>query len=160
MTATLAHWARDRKLSPPLTGIYLNAASIVHESAVPAKYKDMYRSRKQNDDSKGLSHKTTTTFEDAVEPDFTSEIWNPLNWHNGHAGLPRTYFQICGADIQRDDSLIYERVLRMEYGIDTKVSIYPGLPHVFWYLYPSHSACQKFHDDTLKGLGWLLIKQT
>lgn len=80
-------------------------------------------------------------------------------WHTGHGDLPRTYFQVCGADIQRDDALIYERILRTENRIETKLDIYPGLPHVFWYLYPSHSAGERFHQDRLEGLGWLLRRK-
>lgn len=156
MTAALSHWARDRQLSPPLTGIYLNVPCLVQPESVTDKYKDLYLSREQNEGKVGLSKKTINVFEDAVQPDPTSELWSPLNWSLGHQDLPRTYFQICGSDVLRDDALIYDRILRQEYGIETKVDIYPGLPHVFWYIYPSHSAGQKFHEDGTKGIGWLL----
>ncbi|ROV86870.1 hypothetical protein VMCG_10803 [Cytospora schulzeri] len=160
LTAAISHMARDRELSPPLTGIYLNATSIAAPEIIAERYGDLYRSRNTNDGKTGLSKKTTDVFNDAVKPDATSELWNPLIWHSGHKNLPRTYFQVCGADIQRDDSLVYERVLRLEHGVETRLDIYPGLPHVFWYLYPGHSATEKFRQDRLKGLEWLLVKQT
>lgn len=158
--AALSHWARDTPLAMPLTGIYLNVPATVPEpSAVPDKYREFYQSRAQNnlrDSRVSLSEKTQSAFEKAVEPDKHSELWNPLIWPSGHHGLPPTYFQVCGEDILRDDALIYERILRLEYNVATKVDVYPGLPHVFWYLHPGHSACAKFVADTTKGLGWLL----
>ena len=158
MTIALSHIARDESLSPPLTGVYLNATSIVQENAVPDRYRELYRSGKQNDGKAGLSQKTRAMFVEAVAPDTDSELWNLLDWRNGHRDLPRTYFQVCGADIQRDDALVYERVLRLENGIDTRVDVYPGLPHVFWYLYPGHSACDRFYRERLEGFAWLLGK--
>lgn len=156
MAAALSHMARDQSLSPSLTGVYLNATSIVQSDAVPTKYRCWYRSNDENDGKTGLSKKTTAVFRAAVAPDIKSDFWNSLNWSTGHEGLPPTYFQVCGADIQRDDGLVYERVLRREHGLKTKLDMYSGLPHVFWYLYPSHSMCEEFRNDRMLGLGWLL----
>lgn len=159
LTGTLTHLARDTNLSPPLTGAYFNVTSIAMPEAIPAKYKAWYSELAESDESDeklGLTTKSQQMFWEAVRPDPKSDLYNPLNWKSGHAGLPRTYFQVCGADLQRNDSLIYERVLRTEYGIETKVDMYPGLPHVFWFLYPQHSACERFRADRNRGLGWLL----
>ncbi|KAH8897392.1 alpha/beta-hydrolase [Thozetella sp. PMI_491] len=156
LAAALSHQARDEELSPPLTGVYLNATSIVHPEAIPAKYRPWHTSLRQNEGKAGLSQKTQNLFFEAVRPDIESDLWNPLNWSTGHENLPPTYFQACGADIQRDDSLVYERVLRLEYAVETRIDIYPGLPHVFWYMYPGHSACDKFYLDAVRGIGWLL----
>lgn len=123
---------------------------------IPDKYKEWNGTRVKTDDNPGLSTKTLNVFWEAVRPDPNSELYNPLNWESGHADMPRTYFQACGADLQRDDTLIYERVLRTEYSIETKLDIYPGLPHVFWFFYPELSACKKFMEDRKRGLGWLL----
>jgi acetyl esterase/lipase len=125
---------------------------------IPERYKELYRSRQQNDGKSGLSKKHTSMFQDAVEPDLNSGVWSPLIWETGHKHLPRTYFQVCGADLQRDDSLIYERVLRLECGIKTKVDMYAGLPHVFWYFWPGHSVCKRYYEDTVRGFGWLLAE--
>ncbi|KAJ5525876.1 hypothetical protein N7494_012526 [Penicillium frequentans] len=162
LAATLSLWARDRGLKANLTGIYLNATSIVDPGAVPEEYKRMYFGNEEVERIRqvGLSSKTVAMFHEAVQPDTSSEVWSPLLWRNGHRNLPPTYFQVCGADIQRNDSLVYERVLRLENGIETKADIYPGLPHVFWYMYPAHSACVKFHEDTVNGIAWLLCRHT
>lgn len=156
MTAALSHMARDRNLSPPLTGVYLNVPALVQPALVPEAYKQMYNSRSQNEGKAGLSKQTILLFEQAVEADFASDMWNPLLWHDGHADLPRTYFQVCGSDVLRDDALIYERMLRKEFGIETRLDMYPGMPHVFWYLFPGHSSAASFRRERVKGLGWLL----
>lgn len=155
LTGTLSHWARDRNLQPPLTGIYLNATSLAHQEAIPERYKVMYSSLKEAVARTG-PQTSKKVFQDALSPDIRSDVWNPLVWRSGHQNLPRTYFQVCGMDSQCDDALIYERILRLECDIETKLDVYPGMPHVFWFRYTSHSSCAKFYQDTVQGLGWLL----
>ncbi|KAI8711899.1 Abhydrolase-3 domain-containing protein [Fusarium sp. LHS14.1] len=46
------------------------------------------------------------------------------------------------------------------HGTKTRVIVYPGLPHIFWYNYPSHSAAKNYVDDTCVALGWLLGHET
>lgn len=158
LAATPSLWARDRGLKAKLTGIYLNATSIVDPGALREEYKRIYFGDETDKREVGLSSKTVAMFHEAVQPDTTSEIWSPLLWRNGHRRLPPTYFQVCGADIQRNDSLVYERILRLDNDIETKVDVYPGLLHVFWYMYPTHSGCVKFHEDAVNGIAWLLRK--
>jgi hypothetical protein len=55
----------------------------------------------------------------------------------------------------RDDLLIYERVLREEYGIKTKLDIYPGLPHGFRASFSMLKPADKFRGDMVEGMGWL-----
>lgn len=59
-------------------------------------------------------------------------------------------------DPLRDEGLIYERELREECGVKTRLDMYPGLPHGFWSFFPTLKSCQKLIDDTLKGVEWLL----
>jgi hypothetical protein len=49
-----------------------------------------------------------------------------LIFPTGHKNLPPTYFQICGMDPLRDDSFIYERTLREECAVKTRMDLYPG----------------------------------
>jgi len=155
----LSHLARDEALSPLLTGLYLNVPLVLAPEAVPEKYLPLYKSREQNAYSPVLSKAFMDMYTEAYEADLQSYVWSPINWPGGekaHAGLPRTYFQICGLDVLRDEGLIYERVLREDHGIETRVDVYPGLPHMFVPNYPSHSSSKKYPKDTLAGLGWLL----
>ena len=43
--------ARDEKLSPPLTGLYLCIPVLLSPGAIPEKYKPLYRSYEQNKDA-------------------------------------------------------------------------------------------------------------
>jgi hypothetical protein len=59
----------------------------------------------------------------------------------------------------RDESLIYERALREEYCVKTKLDIYPGLPHVFWNYFIDLNATKKHYQDTIEGFKWLLNEE-
>ena len=59
-------------------------------------------------------------------------------------------------DPLRDDAIVYEKVLREEYGTKAKLTMYPGLPHGFWSIMPQLSASKQFLKDTEEGLRWLL----
>jgi acetyl esterase/lipase len=87
-----------------------------------------------------------------------SPLASPLLFPTGHENLPRTYLQICGMDPLRDDSIIYERVLQ-ECGVETRVSMYPGLPHGFWTFFPNANFTNEFLKETLAGFAWLLQKR-
>ncbi|TVY68153.1 AB hydrolase superfamily protein [Fusarium oxysporum f. sp. cubense] len=159
LSIPLAHQARDEKLSPPITGLYHCVPPALMPQALTDKYKPLYNSREQLKDGMALNAKSTEVYDKAVEPDFASPLWNPLLWPTGHRGLPPSFFQICGADLLRDEALIYERELRLEGGVKTKTVLYEGLPHVFWYDYPTHSASARFAKDAVDGLGWLLGRE-
>jgi hypothetical protein len=56
----------------------------------------------------------------------------------------------------RDDGFIYERVLREDNGIKTKIDVYPGLSHTFWTFFTKAGFTKKLYEDSVKGLAWLL----
>jgi acetyl esterase/lipase len=89
--------------------------------------------------------------EDPVSP-----LASPLIFPTGHKSLPPTYFQICGMDPLRDDSFIYERILREECAVKTRVDLYPGLPHGFWSWFPEATFSKKQLKDSMEGMAWLL----
>jgi acetyl esterase/lipase len=127
--------------------------------ALTEEYKPLYKSRQQLANGMTLTAESTKLYDEAVEPDVHSPYWNPLLWPTGHANLPPTFFQICGADLLRDEALIYERTLRLDHCVKTKAIVYPGLPHVFWYNFPGHSASSRYIEDTRRGYGWLLGRE-
>lgn len=95
-------------------------------------------------------------FETNHNPDVESPLFATFNDPNGHAGLPKAYFQICGADPYRDDAVIYSRVLKEECGVDTRVDVYKGLPHMFWQMMPGLKQSVQWRTDSVEGVRWLL----
>jgi len=142
---------------------------------VPERYKAVFLSREQDLGTRVLSkdimrlfarksrHKSnlerTFNIDNNLPGSYNSDQMSPLAHpmaFESHAGLPPTYFQICGKDPLRDEGLIYEEILREENGIKTLVDVYPGLPHGFWAIWPEASFSKKLHEDSVKGIKWLL----
>lgn len=151
----------DEELSPPLTGQFLSCGGYLNPSAVPPKFRDVYLSREQNADAPVLTTKFLRLFQDAEKPDTGSRLWSPMLGYPDclelmRGGMPPAYFQACGLDLSRDDSLIYERVLREECGIATKMDLYSGFPHCFWNSFPDLEQSRKRLEDSIEGTGWLL----
>lgn len=161
IASVLAHRARDENLQPPLTGILLQAPSVLPPSVVPEKYKDRYLSRTQPEclDVPILGRELKKIYNDANNADDYSALYASFNWPTGHQGLPRHYFQVCGQDQLRDEALIYESVLREENGVETRIDVYPGQPHVFWSIFRGLKATRKFGEDFVKGIAWLLERE-
>lgn len=168
IAAVLAHIARDEGLSPPLTGQYLCVPAItcfLPPDEMPEAYQAEY-----------LSHPSVTPSADPVlrqidvgalfgilQADPQSELMAPFHYGRrdggggkGHADLPPVYFQVCGLDPLRDEALIYERILREEVGIPTKLDLYKGFGHYFWTNFPLLEQSRVFVEDTVKGARWLL----
>jgi acetyl esterase/lipase len=156
LAASLAHLARDNMLKPPLSGQFLSVVTVMDHEHVPAKYQNAYLSWEQNKSAPILDQHLYSIFNNASKRDPTSELWASFNHPNGHEGLPKAYFQVCGLDIFRDDGLIYERVLREEAGVETKMDLYKGLPHSWWSRFPGIEASKRRMEDSVSAVGWLL----
>lgn len=159
--SVLAHLARDGGLTPPLTGMMLSAHQCLPPSVVPETYKGRYLSRSDPAcmDAPVLNRKSKKMFEEALGADEGDQMFGVFNWKNGHEGLPQTYIQVCGMDVNRDEAIIYEDVLTW-LGVKTKMDVYPGMPHIFWSVFTTHSLTKKWWSDTLAGVAWLLGKDT
>ncbi|KAK1964368.1 alpha/beta-hydrolase [Colletotrichum sublineola] len=167
IAAVLAHLARDSELSPPLTGQYLCVPAIMcvmPPEAIPEQYRSEYLSHPSvvpsQDPVIGASaNDGGAAIRSIVKPDMESPLFVPFHFGKtgqGHKGLPPVYLQVAGLDPLRDEALIYERVLREEAGVATKLDIYPGLPHYFWTHFPRLEKSRKFVEDSVKGVRWLL----
>ncbi|KAK4235154.1 Alpha/Beta hydrolase protein [Achaetomium macrosporum] len=162
----VAHLARDTGLSPPLTGQFLVCGAFIdHSRGVPAAYEGRYLSREQNRDAPVMNERFLRAFCEVIGPEAgPSRLWAPFAWScsggiaAGHKGMPKVYFQVCGMDINRDDSLIYEGVLREECGILTRLDMYSGFPHCWWDSYPELEASKRRMEDTIEGFRWLLAR--
>ena len=130
--------------------------SICPPKVIPEKYKEYYTSHKDAADAPVLPQSVVDWFHNNYKPDYHSHLYSPFNWPGGHTGLPPITFQICGADMLRDGALIYEKVLREELGMKTKLTMYPGLPHGFWSFFPQMEKSRLFILDVVENLRWLL----
>lgn len=126
---------------------------------MPEKYRADYSAWEQNKDSPVLTRKALYLFVDNYVPneeDRKDKRFSALLWKDAMKGLPPSFFQVCGSDPLRDDSMIAERTMREELQIKTKLGVYPGLPHGFWSLVPSMEVSKKFVNDSVEGVRWLL----
>lgn len=157
ISAVLCLQARDNGLSPPLTGAFLSAGSFLNPQGVPDEYKLSYRSRTDPTclNSPALGKETKAAFDACLQPDYSSPSYRAALSETGHNELPRTYFQSCGMDINRDESFIYRHILH-ESGVETRLDVYPGCPHCFWFAWGETSQGRKWERDTQDGLKWLL----
>ncbi|KAF2798156.1 hypothetical protein K505DRAFT_357779 [Melanomma pulvis-pyrius CBS 109.77] len=158
IAAVAAHEAMDQKLSPPLTGVFLNIPVLVHPDVVPDRYKPHYTSEEEFKEGIILDRKGMEFFYSEYKVDPKSKLINPLLWPGGHKTQPPTYLQVCGMDPLRDDSLIYESLLK-EGGVATRLDVYSGIPHAGLDLLPMLSQAKKSLRDMKAGVQWLLSQK-
>ena len=157
----ITHLARDRGLQPPITGNWLSCPGvrIKDSEELPKKYRNRNLSRSQEEciNSITLPPWMAKVMVQSVKPDTNSKLFAPMIWPTeaSHAGMPKTYSQVCGIDTGRDELLIYDDMLKNE-GVQTRVDLYPGLPHCFWHPFKELPQSKKWEQDTLDGFGWLL----
>ena len=159
MAAVVSHLWRDEGLKPAITGAHLMIPALCHHDHIPERYQKELKSWEQNENAAILSGKACALFTNnylAKDEDTKDPLFSPWLFPTGQKNLPPTYFQICGLDPLRDEALIFERILRDEHGIKTKVDVYPGQPHGFWSVAPKMKASQTFVEDSVKGVEWLL----
>jgi acetyl esterase/lipase len=156
IAAVLELLARDEKLSPPLTGAALLIPAVTHHRTPPAKYASELRSWEQNADAPVLPLDMIDKFMDSYKPEAKSKLFDVLGAYEDFKGLPPTFFQVCGLDPLRDEAMIFERVLREEDGVKTRMDLYPGLPHSFWSVWATSDKSKQFIEDTLSGVEWIL----
>ncbi|KIW43604.1 uncharacterized protein PV06_04691 [Exophiala oligosperma] len=148
---------------PRVTGLYFDAPSFMTPDNVPEEYRSQYRSRHDERclTAPVLDADTKALFDRAFQADQTSPLYVALNTMplSKHAGVAdRAYFSVCGMDILRDDGLIYADILEKT-GVETRVTMYPGTPHVFWSIFRMTTQAQKWKQDKTDGVKWLLGRE-
>jgi acetyl esterase/lipase len=150
---------RDEAHSPPITALHLMIPLLCYPPALPEEYKAEDYAITQNIDAPILNKEGMKwTFDHYIpnEQDRYGPLFSPFLWPTGFKGFPKTYFQIAGMDALRDQDLIFERKLRVDEGVETKVDIYQGVPHGFNSFVPKLKVSAKFVDDWKAGYEWLL----
>lgn len=122
---------------------------------VPEEYRKYYLSAEQNLDAPGLLTPQAIQFiRESVRAGGFSPDFSPVNAERPHVGMPRTFLQVAGMDMYRDDALIYRRMLE-DASVQTRLRVYAGVPHGHANLYPGLKASKEARIDTLEGIGWL-----
>jgi acetyl esterase/lipase len=156
LAAVVSHLARDEKLSPPLTGVHLIMPIVASTKNLDPAHAAAIKSYDELSDAPVLPAKVIETFESNYAPDPASHLWNlfapPVQFDN----LPPTFLQIGGMDPLRDEGLLYEKLLRENHGVKTKLEVYPGLPHAFYSYFPDMEVSSKCLEDLVDGMRWLL----
>jgi acetyl esterase/lipase len=164
LASGIALRAQNEPALPKITGLFFSAPGFVGSpDTVPAEYRDVYLSRTDprcltapvlNAELKAVF----TAVYGAPEDDPLYRAFNvqPFSKHAGIA--PKVYFQVCGMDILRDDAFVYADILD-GLGVQTKVDVYKGTPHVFWGIFSWISQAKTWKEDTGKGVGWLLGRE-
>ena len=157
LAAVMCQLARDEGLQPPLTGQYLCVPALLWTDVVPEKWKVDYRSRFESTDDPvlKLNPEGSKDLMNALNPNTASPLFSPL-LHENLRDLPPAFFQLGGLDPLRDEGLIYERVLREESGVKTRMEVYDGYRHMFWTNWPLMQRSREFWDDMLEGMRWLV----
>jgi acetyl esterase/lipase len=78
----------------------------------------------------------------------------PFN-HIDFSNLGPLYYQMAEMDIWRDSALLYCELLQSA-GNKVKTDIYPGVPHLWWSMFPQLSINRKWAKDLVNGVEWLL----
>jgi hypothetical protein len=87
----------------------------------------------------------------SIHPSYTSQ--SEIN-QSSFSHVVRSHPALCQCSkaLYSRDALIYERVLREEYSIKTKLDIYPGLPYGFGASFPMLKSADKFRGDMVEGM--------
>ncbi|KAL3481714.1 Alpha/Beta hydrolase protein [Aspergillus californicus] len=157
LSAIVTHIARDTALQPPLTGQFLACPMVCGGRAMPPIYHDKYSSWVENSDAPIMPVQAIDMLMSGYKPDDADgERFAILKHPNGHANIPPVYIVVSGLDPLRDHGIIYEQVLREDFGIKTKLDVYPGVPHAHWAFLPMLSQSRKFRKNQIRAFGWLL----
>ncbi|CAG8155260.1 unnamed protein product [Penicillium salamii] len=154
-TAGISHLAVREGLSPPLTGLLFLAGSFCHPDVRPAKYRDRILSVDEINDAPGLTRKSIDYFAAKYGAPPEDKRLSPLLF-DSHSGLAqKAVFYVCGWDPRRDEALLFEQLLKEE-RIETKLYVYPGLPHGFWTTCPDLEVSKSWSEDLVQGVKFLL----
>jgi len=158
LAAVLAQRWADEGAAPALTGAWLSIPLLFEAALVPEGYRGAWLSREQNAHADVINEEAMGWIAKHVGMDAASALFSPVNSASGdrHRTMPpRVYFQVCGQDPLRDDGLVYERMLRAA-GVQTRLDVYPGVPHAHFSFMPTLESSRRAQADTVRNFAWLL----
>nr|DAB41486.1 TPA_exp: non-cytosolic lipase-like A protein [Aspergillus westerdijkiae] len=150
----------EENLPSPITGLW-SAIPITANSngeTIPEEALNAWISRTQNADAPCLSYQDLVYLQSLLRVDPTSSVFSPFADLCTFPALPPLYAQVAGMDPLRDDGLVYEAVAR-EMGVQTRVDVYGGMPHGFFFYFPGLRQSGRFLGDVVRNMGWLLGRE-
>ncbi|KFY85675.1 hypothetical protein V500_08204 [Pseudogymnoascus sp. VKM F-4518 (FW-2643)] len=137
LAAVVAHLASDQRMgNHEITGVHLGVPLLIHPEAVPEQYRAEYRAMEDNRNAAILSRQAISMLINEYNPPPKDPLFSVLFWDTDLKTFPVTYLQACGLDVLRDDALIFEKLLRQNGSVKTKLDFYPGVPHAFNAAFP------------------------
>lgn len=158
LAITVCYQWHDAGLQPPITGCHIMNGLFVDPDQVPDWAQSSYRSWWDLSHAPILNHRYNEVFMDHYLPDKIrrkDHLFSVMRREDGIKLMPPSYFQVSGNDPVRDEALIFESCMR-EAGKHTRLTIYRGLPHGFWSVFPTLESSKRFFHDAIEGGRWLL----
>ncbi|KAJ6438850.1 potassium transporter protein [Purpureocillium lavendulum] len=153
--AGIAHLALQESLAPRITGLVFLAGSFCHPDARPQEYLDRILSVDEIVVAPGLTRKSIDYYAGKYGAPPEDRRLSPLLF-GSHAGIAdRAYFAVCGLDPRRDEALLFGQLLEKA-GLQTKVDVYPGLPHGFWSSCPGLDVSKEWLASLIAGMQWMI----
>lgn len=143
------------RLPSPITGLWSANPITTTGASVPLEAVPGWVSRRQNADAPCLSTADLEYLERVLAVDPRSPVFSPFAALCVFPALPAAYVQVAGMDPLRDDGVVYEAVAR-EMGVATRLDVYEGMPHGFFYYFPGLRQSERFMVDAGRNMGWLL----
>ncbi|OAP64124.1 hypothetical protein AYL99_00096 [Fonsecaea erecta] len=161
LTSMATIMARDDKLQPPLSGHLLICTGMPHDYTdrngnkvvlFPGQLANGSWERYKNGPVANLE--MNLLYGHIAKFDGHEPYMTPFS-QTDYSGLGPVFYQVAEMDIWRDSALLYCDKVK-EAGGQVKVEVYPGLPHLWWSMYPQLSINQKWIHNLVNGVEWLL----
>lgn len=133
----------------------MNIPGCISAETVPEKYKHLWLSWEQNGHALILDLRMLAVIDQAYGMDVYSRDYSPFKDGAVFGGLPRTYVQVAGMDVLRDDGIVYAKTLR-DAGAEVRLDVYAGMPLGYFNFWPGLGLSAKSQVDTIWNVGWLL----
>lgn len=147
-------------LQSPITGIFSGIPFMVTEAMLPARYRDMLKSRDEVTENAAANKAMRLDLESRLG--VHSPWFSPINLDlsnpkvtQGHP--PKVFIYGGQLDQFRDDSVIYAKWLSQVPGVEVRASVLEGEGHNGW-VSPPWPAChsRQLKEIALDGIAWLL----
>lgn len=156
MAAVIAQQAQKEDLPHPITGCFLGIPLLLIEDIVPAKYRHLWTSRKDNADRNSFfGDKDDEANVRLIQADASSPLFSPINDLPALVGMPRTYLQMGENDPLRDDGVVCAKALE-DAGVEARMHVEPDVDHQCFSIWSNEQSPKSLKIKTMESVAWLL----